>query len=237
MRLAETSGQSLLISAKMRLFMPRVARSRAAGKSRGLPKSPYIMQSNCGVDSLAATVCIPITMVESGPASGFWGAAELGKLIGEPNYRLALDIGGQAKCSLMRHRLARSKIMTDYWIERSPQIGGYPIMVPVVDLSRLAMAVGSIAHVDDFGKLHVGPQSARALPGPAAYGKGGALTPRRQNANLAGRSTATFLRRRGSGRYGARRRRRTTRSPPLVSAWTMPARGSCASQTNNMVNR
>ena len=44
---------------------------------------------------------IPITMVESGPASGFWGAAELGRLIGEPNV-LALDIGGTtAKCSLI----------------------------------------------------------------------------------------------------------------------------------------
>jgi hypothetical protein len=42
-------------------------------------------------------------MVESGPASGFWGAAELGKLIGEPNV-LALDIGGTtAKCSLIEN--------------------------------------------------------------------------------------------------------------------------------------
>lgn len=62
-------------------------------KDQGAKASPYIMQSNCGVDSLAATSDIPVTMVESGPASGFWGAAELGKLIGEPNI-LALDIGG-----------------------------------------------------------------------------------------------------------------------------------------------
>ena len=83
-------------------------------KSRGLPKSPYIMQSNCGIDSLAATSKIPITMVESGPASGFWGAAELGKLIEEPNI-LALDIGGTtAKCSLIEG--GEVKIMTDYWI-------------------------------------------------------------------------------------------------------------------------
>ena len=140
-------------------------------KSRGLPQSPYIMQSNCGVDSLAATSAIPITMVESGPASGFWGAAELGKLIGEPNI-LALDIGGTtAKCSLIEGGEVR--IMTDYWIERSRKSAGYPIMVPVVDLVEIGNGGGSIAHVDDFGKLHVGPQSAGALPGPAAYGKGG----------------------------------------------------------------
>ncbi len=140
-------------------------------KSRGLPKSPYIMQSNCGIDSLAATSKIPITMVESGPASGFWGAAELGKLIGEPDI-LALDIGGTtAKCSLIEG--GEVKIMTDYWIERSRKSAGYPIMVPVVDLVEIGNGGGSIARVDDFGKLHVGPQSAGALPGPAAYGKGG----------------------------------------------------------------
>ncbi|WP_375552295.1 hydantoinase/oxoprolinase family protein [Rhodophyticola porphyridii] len=140
-------------------------------KAQGLPKSPYIMQSNCGVDSLKATSAVPITMVESGPASGFWGAAELGKLIGEPNI-LALDIGGTtAKCSLIEGGEVR--IMTDYWIERSRTSAGYPIMVPVVDLVEIGNGGGSIAWVDDFGKLHVGPHSAGALPGPAAYGKGG----------------------------------------------------------------
>ncbi|MFT5340838.1 MAG: N-methylhydantoinase A [Paracoccaceae bacterium] len=140
-------------------------------KSKGFTGSPYIMQSNCGVDSLAATSKTPITMVESGPASGFWGAAELGKLIGEPNI-LALDIGGTtAKCSLIENGEVR--IMTDYWIERSHKSAGYPIMVPVVDLVEIGNGGGSIAWVDDFGKLHVGPQSAGAVPGPAAYGKGG----------------------------------------------------------------
>lgn len=140
-------------------------------KQRGMRQSPYIMQSNCGVDSLAATSAVPITMVESGPASGFWGAAELGKLIGEPDI-LALDIGGTtAKCSLIEGGEVR--IMTDYWIERDRRSAGYPIMVPVVDLVEIGNGGGSIAWVDDFDKLHVGPQSAGALPGPAAYGKGG----------------------------------------------------------------
>ena len=137
----------------------------------GFGGSLYVMQSNCGVDSLEAVSRIPITMVESGPASGFWGAAELGKLIGEPNV-LALDIGGTtAKCSLIEN--GQVKIMTDYWIERDRTSAGYPIMVPVVDLVEIGNGGGSIAWVDDFGKLHVGPQSAGALPGPAAYGKGG----------------------------------------------------------------
>lgn len=147
--------------------------SRLAGglKDKGFDRNLYIMQSNCGVESLDVVTQIPITMVESGPASGFWGAAELGKLIGEPNV-LALDIGGTtAKCSLIED--GQVKIMTDYWIERERTTAGYPIMVPVVDLVEIGNGGGSIAWVDDFGKLHVGPQSAGAAPGPAAYGRGG----------------------------------------------------------------
>ncbi|TML88486.1 MAG: hydantoinase/oxoprolinase family protein [Actinobacteria bacterium] len=142
----------------------------------------YIMQSNCGVDSVDRTKEIPITMVESGPASGFWGAAELGRLLGDPNV-LALDIGGTtAKCSLIEG--GHVKIISDYWIERSRRSAGYPIQVPVVDLVEIGNGGGSIAWVDDFGKLHVGPQSAGAQPGPAAYGRGG-TEPTTTDANLA----------------------------------------------------
>ena len=138
---------------------------------KGLDVDTLVMQSNCGVSSLATASAVPITMVESGPASGFKGAAELGRLIGEPNV-LALDIGGTtAKCSLIED--GRVKIVTDYWIERDKTNAGYPLMVPVVDLIEIGNGGGSIAWVDDFGKLHVGPQSAGASPGPASYGRGG----------------------------------------------------------------
>jgi N-methylhydantoinase A len=131
----------------------------------------YVLHSNTGVDTLEKTKEIPITMVESGPASGFWGAAELGRLIGEPNV-LALDIGGTtAKCSLIEGGHVR--VISDYWIERSRLSAGYPIMVPVVDLVEIGNGGGSIAWVDEFGKLHVGPVSAGAMPGPASYGRGG----------------------------------------------------------------
>jgi len=151
-------------------------------RGRGFGGQLYIMQSNCGVDSVDRTKEIPITMVESGPASGFWGAAELGRLIGEPNV-LALDIGGTtAKCSLIEG--GHVKIISDYWIERTRLSAGYPVLVPVVDLVEIGNGGGSIAWVDDFGKLHVGPRSAGAVPGPAAYGRGGA-EPTTTDANLA----------------------------------------------------
>lgn len=148
-----------------------LARLESGLGATGVAGQLYVMQSNCGVDSLSATREIPITMVESGPASGMWGAAELGRMIGEPNV-LALDIGGTtAKCSLIEN--GHVKVMTDYWIARSRKSSGYPIMVPVVDLVEIGNGGGSIAWVDDFAKLHVGPKSAGASPGPAGYGRGG----------------------------------------------------------------
>jgi N-methylhydantoinase A len=158
---------------------------------RGFDGQLYIMQSNCGVDSVEQTKEIPITMVESGPASGFWGAAELGRLIGEPNV-VALDIGGTtAKCSLIEGGHVR--IVSDYWIERSRLSAGYPVMVPVVDVVEIGNGGGSIAWVDDFGKLHVGPRSAGAVPGPAAYGRGGTEATT-TDANLAlGRINAAYF--------------------------------------------
>ncbi|MCV9999744.1 hydantoinase/oxoprolinase family protein [Pararhizobium sp. YC-54] len=81
--------------------------------AKGFDGNLFIMQSNCGVDSLDSVKKIPITMVESGPASGFWGAAELGKLIGEKNV-LALDIGGTtAKCSLNHDYFCGGSVTAD----------------------------------------------------------------------------------------------------------------------------
>ena len=148
-----------------------LGRLKAGLDSAGFAGQLNVMQSNCGVDTIETASRIPITMVESGPASGFWGAASLGRLIGEPNV-LALDIGGTtAKCSLIKD--GQVKITSDYWIERDARSAGYPIMVPVVDLVEIGNGGGSIATVDEFGKLHVGPKSAGANPGPAAYGRGG----------------------------------------------------------------
>jgi N-methylhydantoinase A len=129
------------------------------------------MQSNCGVDTVKSARQIPITMIESGPASGIWGAAALGRLIGEQN-AIAIDIGGTtAKCGLITK--GEVKLNTNYLVDRSETSSGYPVMVPVVDLVEIGNGGGSIAWVDDFQRLHVGPQSAGAVPGPVSYAAGG----------------------------------------------------------------
>lgn len=157
----------------------------------GMRCTPYIMQSNCGVDTVESARQIPITMIESGPASGVWGAAALGRLIGEEN-AIAIDIGGTtAKCGLITK--GEVKINTNYLVERKETSAGYPVMVPVVDLVEIGNGGGSIAWVDEFGRLHVGPQSAGAVPGPVSYGAGG-MEATTTDANLSlGRINANYF--------------------------------------------
>lgn len=148
---------------------------------QGFNGSLYVMKSNCGVDTVEAAKAVPISMVESGPASGILGAAEVGRIIGEENI-LALDIGGTtAKCSLIIN--GQLPVTSNYYIERDLTSAGYPLMVPVVDLVEIGNGGGSIAWLDQFGKLNVGPQSAGSSPGPAAYGRGGKV-PTTTDANL-----------------------------------------------------
>ena len=139
--------------------------------SEGMNCTPYIMQSNCGIDTVRNARQVPITMVESGPASGIWGAAVMGRLIGEKDV-IALDIGGTtAKCSLISD--GQVTLNTNYMLEKTDTFAGYPVMVPVVDLVEIGQGGGSIAWIDEFNRLHVGPQSAGADPGPVSYGMGG----------------------------------------------------------------
>jgi N-methylhydantoinase A len=149
-------------------YLGRLQEELAGADFRG---APYIMQSNGGIETLEASTRNPISMVESGPASGVLGAIALGKLTGDRNM-IALDVGGTtAKCSLIHDGSAR--VTTDYRIEWNRTNPGYPIKTPVIDIIEIGNGGGSIAWLDDGKRLRVGPQSAGADPGPAAYGRGG----------------------------------------------------------------
>lgn len=140
-------------------------------KNQGLKQTPYIMQSNGGITTMNDVRSNPITMVESGPASGVFGAIALGNVINKRNL-IVLDIGGTtAKCALVEN--GQVKITTNYKIEHSRTEAGYPIQTPVIDIVEIGNGGGSIAWIDKGGKMHVGPKSAGAMPGPAAYGRGG----------------------------------------------------------------
>ncbi len=150
-------------------------------KAGGFTAKPYMMQSNGGIATVEAAKNNPITMVESGPASGIYAAAHLGQIIGEKNL-IVLDIGGTtAKCTLIEN--GDVKVSTEYHIEKTGKNPGYPIQTPVSEIVEIGNGGGSIAWIDDGNKLHVGPQSAGAMPGPASYGKGG-TKPTTTDANL-----------------------------------------------------
>lgn len=139
----------------------------------GFTHRPYVMQSNGGISTIDTIKDNPITIIESGPAAGMFGAAALAKVIKKKDL-IVLDIGGTtAKCSLIKD--GQLRVITNYKIEHSKTQAGYPVQTPVIDIVEIGNGGGSIAWLDEGNKLHVGPQSAGAEPGPACYGKGGQL--------------------------------------------------------------
>ncbi|UCF10457.1 MAG: hydantoinase/oxoprolinase family protein, partial [Candidatus Bipolaricaulota bacterium] len=144
-------------------------------RQRGFRQVLQIMQSNGGVMAASVARDMPIAMVESGPAGGAIGAAQLAKLIGYGNV-ISYDMGGTtAKTSIITGGLPET---TDQYL-----VEGRPILLPVVDLREIGAGGGSIAWIDEAGAMHVGPQSAGADPGPACYRRGG-TDPTVTDANL-----------------------------------------------------
>ena len=134
-----------------------------------------VMQSNGGVMASPVAREMPIAMVESGPAGGAIGAAQLASVIGYGNV-ISYDMGGTtAKTSIISEGLPETA--DQYLVE------GRPILLPVVDLREIGAGGGSIAWIDEAGAMHVGPQSAGADPGPSCYMRGG-TEPTVTDANL-----------------------------------------------------
>ncbi len=147
---------------------PRVTAyfGRVAARSleRGLPE-PVIMQSTGGVAKIAAAAAQPARVVLSGPAGGVVGASYVAARSG---YRdlLTFDMGGT---STDVAPVVDAVVQTT----TESELAGVPLKLPAVDVHSVSAGGGSLAWVDDGGALRVGPQSAGAEPGPAAYGLGG----------------------------------------------------------------
>lgn len=124
-----------------------------------------ITASNGGVLPLDAARERPIDTLLSGPAAGVTAAARLAERSGGGGY-VSFDMGGTS---------SDISVSADGGVERVTRtdIGGLPLILPVVGVSALGAGGGSIVHVDDYGVLKVGPESAGADPGPVAYGRGG----------------------------------------------------------------
>ncbi len=137
----------------------------------GMQGALYMMLSGGGVATFDYAANFPIETVESGPVAGVVGALAVAEWVGARNL-IAMDGGSTTtKASLVHER--EMKFTTEYAVERDEFRPGYPIKVPVVDINEIGIGGGSIAWLDDVGRLKVGPLNAGADPGPACYGMGG----------------------------------------------------------------
>ena len=148
---------------------PRVAgylgSLEAALRRKGVPARPMVTKSNGGVmgTELGKTSCV--SMLLSGTASGVMGAAFLARQAGIAQ-ALTLDIGGTSADVAL--------VMDGQPLFGSGEtVGDFPLFIPSVSVTSIGDGGGSIATVDGFGVLKVGPESAGSTPGPACYGRGG----------------------------------------------------------------
>ncbi len=124
-----------------------------------------VVRSDGGTMSTLAAKERPVDTAFSGPSGGVVGAAWLARRIGAPNV-LTLDVGGTS---------TDVSVCVDgsVTIRRDAQLGYYQFQSRGVDVHSVGAGGGSIAYLTPVGALRVGPQSAGAEPGPAAYGRGG----------------------------------------------------------------
>jgi len=136
----------------------------------------FLVQSNGGVCSLTQAAEQPARLLLSGPSGGALAAGRIAQLLARPNL-VAVDMGGTSfDVSVVQG--GRVSVVTQGEVDR------LPVRLPMVEMRTIGAGGGSIAAVDQGGRLTVGPRSAGSRPGPVAYGRGG-TEPTVTDANLA----------------------------------------------------
>jgi N-methylhydantoinase A len=131
----------------------------------GVSAPLLIMQSNGGCVPAARADAEAHRLLLSGPTAGVAGAVSVAGLLNLDRL-ISLDMGGTS-LDVCLIQDGKPPVVV------SEEVSGHPVLAPSVDMVTVGAGGGSIAVVDAAGRLHVGPQSAGADPGPAAYGKGG----------------------------------------------------------------
>ena len=124
-----------------------------------------VVQSNGGVCSTRKAGEQPVRLILSGPSGGAMAVQQLSGRIGMPNL-VGIDMGGTSFDVVVVHE-GRAATVTE------GSIDGVPVRLPMIELRTIGTGGGSIAWIDGTGRLHVGPRSAGAQPGPACYSRGG----------------------------------------------------------------
>jgi N-methylhydantoinase A len=159
-----TAAMSAFIGPKVRRYI-RELQTRL--HEQGLRGELHVMTSSGGVATPEMIARKPASTLLSGLVAGVRGGAWVGRHAGSERL-ITLDIGGTSADIgiVVDGRLTEADA-------RSASIAGFPVMLPMIDIHTIGAGGGSIAYVDRGGAFRVGPESAGADPGPAAYGKGG----------------------------------------------------------------
>ena len=125
----------------------------------------FIMKSNGGIFTPKEAAKYGVHMALSGPAAGMSGAAYTGSIAGYKNL-ITIDMGGtSADVALVKGGMLQTST--------GARINHQPLALPIIDIHTIGAGGGSIASVAKNGAILVGPESAGATPGPAAYNLGG----------------------------------------------------------------
>jgi N-methylhydantoinase A/oxoprolinase/acetone carboxylase beta subunit len=182
---------------------PLIERYLAALEARLPGRRLSIMQSNGGSISAAAARAQAVRTVLSGPAAGVVGARAVARAAGFDRV-VSFDMGGTSTdVSLIDAAIPMTT---------ESRVGDFPVRVPLIDIHTVGAGGGSIAAVDSGGALRVGPESAGAVPGPACYGVGTALTVTDANLLLGRLDSDLFL----GGRMALNGRRAEEFAAPLA---------------------
>lgn len=141
----------------------------------GVKVEPLTFHSNGGLMPMKTVERFPVLTCLSGPAAGVVGSTVIGAIAGLSEI-ITFDVGGTSTdVSLITG--GRPSFTSDRLV------AGFPVKMPMIDIHVVGAGGGSIARLDDVGALKVGPDSAGAVPGPVAFGKGG-LEPTLTDANI-----------------------------------------------------
>lgn len=145
-----------------------VASLRSKLAESGMAGKLSLLRSDGGLMSAQKAEEHPVNILMSGPAGGVTGALWVAKNAGLKNI-LTLDVGGTSTDVALIENLEPRRV-------RTTEVGHLSVRASSLDVKTVGAGGGSIAYVPELtGALRVGPQSAGAVPGPVAYGKGGEL--------------------------------------------------------------
>jgi N-methylhydantoinase A len=150
------------------LMVRYVSAIESGARDRGFTQRVLFAQCAGGAITGEEARAAPIRTVQSGPVAGIVSSAFWAQQAGHRNL-IAADMGGTTfDVSVIRDGIPLERDLSVF--QR------YELALPMLDVESIGAGGGSIAWIDASGRLNVGPQSAGAVPGPAAYGHGDQAT-------------------------------------------------------------